>query len=100
MPKPTHLPSMTPFERQGCIFYSDQGGYQATNEANEPLKTIYFIGVIDIFTKYDRRKKWERWMKGMIEKREGISCAEPGFYAGRFVKFIKGSIGREGGKSM
>jgi 1-phosphatidylinositol-4-phosphate 5-kinase len=99
LPKPTTLPSLTPFERQGCIFYSDQGGYQATNESNSPLKTIYFIGVIDIFTKYDRKKKWENFFKGMIVGKEGISCAEPNYYADRFMRFIRDSIGGDGGGS-
>lgn len=92
MPKPTHLPSSTPFERQQCIFYSDQGGYQATDASDSPLDILYFIGVIDIFTKYGKVKRMENFLKGLVAS-DGISCAEPRFYAQRFLKFIEDSIG-------
>ncbi|KAF9233398.1 SAICAR synthase-like protein [Melanogaster broomeanus] len=37
-------------DRQHFIFYQDDGGLQATNEANDSTDTIYYLGVIDILT--------------------------------------------------
>lgn len=33
------------------MFYSDDGGFQATDENNEPGNFIFYIGIIDLLTK-------------------------------------------------
>ena len=38
------------------IFYQDEGGYCATDEANHDMDTIYYLGVIDILTPYNSLK--------------------------------------------
>ena len=61
-----HLPdSETGDERQHFIFYQDDGGLKATDEANEPLDTIYYLGIIDICTPYTTLKRAEHVWKGM-----------------------------------
>lgn len=37
-------------ERKSFIFYSDDGGFQATHEDGEPGEEIYYLGVIDCLT--------------------------------------------------
>ena len=61
-----HLPdSETGDERQHFIFYQDDGGLRATDEANMPMDTIYYLGVIDICTPYTTFKRAEHIWKGM-----------------------------------
>jgi 1-phosphatidylinositol-4-phosphate 5-kinase len=52
-------------ERQHFIFYQDEGGLRATDEANDPMDTIYYLGIIDICTPYTTRKRIEHLWKGM-----------------------------------
>ncbi|KAF9232464.1 hypothetical protein BU15DRAFT_90638 [Melanogaster broomeanus] len=65
-----HLPEDTG-DRQHFIFYQDDGGLQATNEANDSTDTIYYLGVID----YSDTHK--------------ISPVPPSEYADRFFSFMK-----------
>lgn len=51
--------------RQQFIFYQDEGGLRATDETNEAMGTIYYLGIIDILTPWGVRKRGERWWKGM-----------------------------------
>lgn len=37
-------------ERKNFLFYSDDGGFQATHEDGEPGEEIYYLGVIDCLT--------------------------------------------------
>lgn len=61
-----HLPdSETEDERQHFIFYQDDGGLRATDEANNPVDTIYYLGVIDICTPYTTFKRAEHIWKGL-----------------------------------
>ncbi|QSL64452.1 hypothetical protein MERGE_001753 [Pneumocystis wakefieldiae] len=39
------------FTRKDFIFYSDDGGFRATQEDNLPGDSIYYIGIIDLLTK-------------------------------------------------
>ena len=52
-------------ERQHFIFYQDEGGLRATDEANGDLDTIYYLGIIDILTPYNAVKRMEHVWKGM-----------------------------------
>ena len=40
-------------ERQHLIFYRDESGLRATDEANENVDTIYYLGVVDFPTRQD-----------------------------------------------
>ena len=37
-------------ERKNLVFYSDDGGFRATHENNQPGEEIYYLGVIDCLT--------------------------------------------------
>ena len=104
------LPDEDLGERQHLIFYQDEGGLRATDEANEDLDTIYYLGVIDILTPYTPLKKLENVWKGMRADRVStpsslvplsrtlmlsralqhkISPVPPAEYADRFFAFMK-----------
>jgi 1-phosphatidylinositol-4-phosphate 5-kinase len=63
------LPEEDTGDRQSLIFYQDEGGLRATDEANDPMDTIYYLGVIDILTPYSLIKKLEHCWKGMSADR-------------------------------
>jgi len=52
--------------RLECVFYSDGGGFQATDESNLPLPEVYHMGIIDILTKYDIKKRIEHRFKSLM----------------------------------
>lgn len=56
-------------ERQHFLFYQDEGGLRATDEANRDMDTIYYLGVIDILTPYGTVKKLEHFWKGLSADR-------------------------------
>ena len=68
-PKPLDSTSLLPDEdtgeRQYFLFYQDEGGIRATDEANENMDTIYYLGIIDILTPYTTFKKMEHFWKGL-----------------------------------
>ena len=48
-----------------CAFYRDGGGFQATDEANQTLPEVYHMGIIDILTPYDMKKRLEHGFKSV-----------------------------------
>jgi len=89
------LPSDTPEERKYFVFSQDDGGYQATDENNEPLPELYFLGIIDIFTNYNFKKRCESYFKSVVSDSKTVSAVNPKFYAKRFLSFIKSQIGHD-----
>jgi 1-phosphatidylinositol-4-phosphate 5-kinase len=63
------LPEEDTGDRQHFLFSQDEGGLRATDEQNEPLDTVYYLGVIDILTPYGFVKKFEHIWKGMSADR-------------------------------
>lgn len=64
-----YLPSSDTGERRHFLFYQDEGGLRATDEFNQNLDTIYYLGVIDICTPYNTAKRIEHFWKSMTEDR-------------------------------
>ena len=110
------LPEEDTGERQHFIFYQDEGGLRATDEMNEDMDTIYYLGVIDILTPYTTFKKLEHFWKGMqadrvsdcfeldandaniLHLQHKISPVPPAEYGDRFFSFMKAVMrGGEGG---
>ncbi|KAG4095197.1 SAICAR synthase-like protein [Neocallimastix lanati (nom. inval.)] len=88
-PSTTKLPEELPKERKHCIFYQDDGGFRSTDNSNKPLNDLYFLGVIDIFTNYNYKKKIEHFFKSLRNDKSMISAIPPKKYAKRFIDFIK-----------
>lgn len=76
--------------RSDSIFYSDDGGMQATHEDNSPGDEIYYLGVIDCLTRYGVIKKIEHFWKGLTADRTQISALPPEQYGDRFLNFMSG----------
>ncbi|TPX32469.1 hypothetical protein SmJEL517_g04485 [Synchytrium microbalum] len=91
-PSETRLPDEAPPERRYCVFYQDQGGFQATDESNQPIEEIYYLGIIDIFTKYDAVKRIEHTFKSITHDSHQISAVNPIAYGARFLNFMKDAI--------
>ncbi|KAG1847675.1 hypothetical protein DFJ58DRAFT_717165 [Suillus subalutaceus] len=80
-------------DRDHFLFYQDEGGLQATDESNEEMDVIYYLGIIDILTPYGGLKKCEHFWKGLSADR-----VPPSEYADRFFGFMKAIMrGGEGG---
>jgi 1-phosphatidylinositol-4-phosphate 5-kinase len=89
------LPETIPKRKKHFIFYHDDGGFRATDENNNDLQELYFLGIIDIFTNYNMKKKIESLSKSIINSRRSISSVNPTFYGQRFLKLIRNSIGHD-----
>jgi 1-phosphatidylinositol-4-phosphate 5-kinase len=63
------LPLEDSADRKHFLFYQDEGGMRATDEANQNMDAIYYLGVIDICTPYSTAKKLEHFWKSMTEDR-------------------------------
>ncbi|KAG6377326.1 SAICAR synthase-like protein [Boletus reticuloceps] len=93
-----NLPEEYTGDRQQFIFYQDEGGLQATDEANQATDTIYYLGIIDILTPYSTVKQLEHFWKGLKADRHKISPVPPQEYADRFFSFMKAIMrGGDGG---
>ncbi|KAI8390947.1 uncharacterized protein BYT42DRAFT_489440 [Radiomyces spectabilis] len=84
----SELPDAMFEERRNCIFYADEGGLQATDEQNRPGPVLYFLGIIDILTPYDVKKKSEHFFKSMTQDKYTISSVKPTLYGDRFMGFM------------
>ncbi|KAI8350379.1 hypothetical protein BD560DRAFT_337586 [Blakeslea trispora] len=83
----------SPFdERRNCVFYSDDGGFQATDERNKKAPALYFLGIIDILTPYDMKKKSEHFFKSITQDKNEISAVKPRIYGNRFMGFMAKAI--------
>ncbi|KAI5290425.1 Phosphatidylinositol-4-phosphate 5-kinase [Ascosphaera aggregata] len=71
------------------VFYSEEGGFKATNQAGDAIGEIYYLGIIDCLTTYGVVKKAENFWKGLSHNRNEISPIPPVSYANRFVEFIE-----------
>lgn len=80
--------------RSKYVFYGHDGGIRATNENNEPLGEIYYLGIIDCLTNYGVKKKVETFWRSMSHSRRTISAVPAEEYGNRFVKFVKDGTNR------
>lgn len=71
------------------IFYGHDGGIRATNENNEPLAEIYYLGIIDCLTNYSIKKRLETLWRSLGHSRRTISAVPAKEYGDRFLNFIK-----------
>jgi Ca2+-binding EF-hand superfamily protein len=58
-------------------------------EENGIVDTIFFLGIIDLFTFYDSYKHTEHILKSVVKNSKEISAVPAKDYADRFVKFME-----------
>lgn len=75
--------------RSKYVFYGHDGGIRATDEDNEPLTEIYYLGIIDYLTNYSCRKWMETFFRSLRHQRLTISAVPALEYGDRFLKFIQ-----------
>jgi 1-phosphatidylinositol-4-phosphate 5-kinase len=66
------LPESDTGDRSQFLFYQDESGLRATDESNERMDTIYYLGIIDILTPYGIVKKLEHIYKGLKSDRVSV----------------------------
>lgn len=81
--------------RSKYIFYGHNGGMRATNENNDPLPEIYYLGIIDCLTNYSLKKRLETFWRSLSHQRSTISALPAQDYGNRFLRFIKDGIAGE-----
>ncbi|KAI9745874.1 MAG: Phosphatidylinositol-4-phosphate 5-kinase [Claussenomyces sp. TS43310] len=74
--------------KRDFVFYSEDGGFQATHEDNRPGDEIYYLGIIDCLTRYGTVKRLEHFWKGLSHDKQQISPVPSALYGDRFIKFI------------
>ncbi|KAF7312141.1 Phosphatidylinositol phosphate kinase PIPK5 [Mycena indigotica] len=79
------LPEEDTGDRRDFLFYQDEGGLRATDETNDAMDKIYYLGVIDILTPYTFVKQLEHFWKGLSADRHKISPVEPNEYGDRLI---------------
>jgi len=72
----------------------EYGGLLARSATEEPYKEVYYVGIIDVLTEYDIKKKSEHAIKSILYRAsEGeISAVPPAAYKERFLKYISSII--------
>ncbi|KAJ1531206.1 Phosphatidylinositol-4-phosphate 5-kinase, partial [Cladochytrium tenue] len=88
------LPASQPPERTRARFYRELGGLLATDARDLPDGSeLYFLGVIDIFTRYGPAKRAEHaWKSLFAADPRAISAVNPAAYADRFLRFVQGAV--------
>ncbi|CAG7850063.1 Phosphatidylinositol 4-phosphate 5-kinase its3; AltName: Full=1-phosphatidylinositol 4-phosphate kinase; AltName: Full=Diphosphoinositide kinase; AltName: Full=PIP5K; AltName: Full=PtdIns(4)P-5-kinase [Serendipita indica DSM 11827] len=120
LPEEDPLPS----DRSGFIFYSDDGGYRATDDLDREWRgglggrvvvdgkiqdatevesdgngVVYYLGIIDILTRWTLTKRMEHIYKGLKANKHKISPVNPIEYGERFFAFLQAVMrGGEGGE--
>ncbi|KAG8926446.1 Phosphatidylinositol-4-phosphate 5-kinase [Tulasnella sp. 418] len=97
-----NLPDTDPdFDNRPFLFYQDEGGYKSTDEMNQGLDVIYYLGIIDILTPWTLFKRVENIWKGFKNDRHKISPVPSSEYGDRFFSFMQAIMrGGEGGEKF
>jgi 1-phosphatidylinositol-4-phosphate 5-kinase len=69
------------------------GGLRGTNEWDEPVSEVYFIGIIDFLQEYSLGKKTEHLFKRVVHEKDTMSCVNPNVYASRMLGYLRRTIG-------
>jgi 1-phosphatidylinositol-4-phosphate 5-kinase len=80
------------YQRNDFVFYADSGGFRSTDENDQPLTDIYYLGIIDCLTPYTFVKRVETFFKGLSHNHTSISAVPAAEYGDRFRKFIKSVV--------
>ena len=75
--------TMSLYENTKQFYEVYEGGLLSSDKQH-----IYYMGVIDIFTQYNARKKFEHVYRSLAQDRLTVSCVPPRYYADRFYDFL------------
>lgn len=89
----SHQPSHNLFRLHSDSLYDNSSTNDELSICSDDNNEVYYLGIIDILTQYNLKKKFEHTFKQLTHKSNEISCAPPDQYADRFVKFITKHIG-------
>lgn len=76
------------------FFQQDEGGIRASDQFNNDLNKIYYIGIIDCLTNYSMIKKLETFWRGLSHDLKVVSAIPPRDYGDRFYDFIEDSVNK------
>lgn len=93
------LPSHVFPGRSKYIFYGHDGGIRGTDEDNEPVSVIYYLGVIDCLTNYSLRKRLETFWRSLNHSRRTVSAIPADEYGDRFLQFISNTVSHNNSKA-
>ena len=82
---------MDDYNQQGRItpFTQDEGGMCWIDpKTGEKGNEVYYIGIIDILQKYNKRKKVEHFFKTIQHESKTVSAVPPKDYADRMLDFL------------
>ncbi|CCE65461.1 hypothetical protein TPHA_0L01040 [Tetrapisispora phaffii CBS 4417] len=74
------------------MFKQDEGGLRGSDENDENIDIIYYIGIIDCLTNYSIIKRLETYWRGINHDLKVVSAIPPKDYSDRFYKFISNSV--------
>merc|ERR1712025_425206 len=75
-----------------CPWTTYHGGMVHEDEEGNIGNEVYFVGIIDVLQKYNKRKKLENWIKKMKYDKLSISAAPPDLYAQRMCDFFEDKV--------
>ncbi len=79
------MPDEMDDERKDRIFYSDDGGFQATHEYGQPGEVIYYLGIIDCLTHVSCSSRTLRSSTGLTHSAVWL-CQTPRAFLERLVE--------------
>jgi len=81
------ITTVTKLKQQNIDFSK---GIVSTDENDNPLEEVYFMGIIDIMQEFNAMKKGENMIKSFIYKQNEISSVDANLYYERFNVFMEG----------
>ena len=76
-----------------CPWTTYHGGMVLEDEEGRCIgNEVYFVGLIDILQKYNKRKKLENWIKSVKYEESSISSVPPDLYAQRMHDFFEDKV--------
>jgi len=75
--------------RQLRLTQRKDNGIYSQKPGEEPGRSIYFLGIIDILQQYNLRKSVEHMLRGVVSDVKTISAVSPEAYGDRFIKFLQ-----------
>ncbi|CAI4347501.1 CPI_1c_G0010680.mRNA.1.CDS.1 [Saccharomyces cerevisiae] len=74
------------------FFREFEGGIRASDQFNNDVDLIYYVGIIDFLTNYSVMKKLETFWRSLRHDTKLVSAIPPRDYANRFYEFIEDSV--------